>query len=36
MSILNKGKASVSTNGVEVYSKKVLDDEIRRLTITNI
>ncbi len=36
ISILNKGKASVSTNGVKTYSKETLGDKIRRLTTTNI
>ncbi len=26
----------VSTNGVEVYNKEVLGDEIRRLTVANV
>ena len=30
-----KGKAPVSTNGVEAYNKEALGDEIRRLTVTN-
>ncbi len=34
--ILNKDKVLVSTNGIEVYNKKVLNDEIRRLTATNV
>ena len=36
ISISNKGKISVSTNGVEVYSKEALSNEIRRLIIANI
>jgi len=36
MSTLGKGKAPVSTSGVEAYSKEVLGDEIRRLTIANV
>ena len=36
ISILSKGKASVSTNNIEVYNKEVLDDEICRLTTTNV
>ncbi len=36
MSISGKGKAPVSTNGVETYNKEVLGDEIRRLTATNV
>ncbi len=36
MSTLGKGKASVSTSGVEVYSKEALGDEIRRLIIANV
>ncbi len=31
-----KGKVPVSTNGVEVYNKEVLNDKIRRLIIANI
>ena len=34
--ILNKGKTPISTNGVEVYSKKVFGDEIRRLITANV
>ncbi len=36
MSILNKGKALVSTNNVEAYSKEALDDKIRKLIIINV
>jgi len=36
ISILSKGKASVSTSGIEAYSKETLNDEIRRLIIANI
>ncbi len=36
MFTLSKGKAPVCTNGIEAYSKEVLDDEIRRLIITNV
>ncbi len=36
MFTLGKGKAPVSTNGVEAYSKEALGDEIRRLTIVNV
>ncbi len=36
ISILGKGKAPVSTSGVEAYSKKALDDEIRRLITINV
>ena len=35
ISTLSKGKASISTNGVEAYNKEVLNDEIYRLTTTN-
>ncbi len=35
ISTSGKSKASVSTSGVEVYSKEVLSDEIRRLIATN-
>ena len=35
ISTSGKGKAPVSTNGVEAYSKKVLGNEIRRLTTAN-
>ncbi len=35
MSTSGKGKAPVSINGVEAYSKEALGDEIRRLTATN-
>ena len=36
MSTSNKGKTPASTNDVEAYSKEALDDEIRRLTTTNV
>jgi len=36
MFILGKGKAPAFTNGVEAYNKEILDDEIRRLTTTNV
>ena len=36
MSILNKDKAPVSINGIKAYSKEVLSDKIRRLTIANV
>ena len=36
ISILGKGKAPVSINDVETYSKKILDDKIRKLTTTNV
>ncbi len=36
MFILSKSKALVFTNGVEVYSKEALRDEIRRLIMANI
>ena len=36
ISTSNKGKAPEFTNGVEVYNKEALGDEIRRLTATNI
>ncbi len=36
ISISNKGKAPVSTSGIEVYSKETLGDEIRRLTTANV
>ena len=36
MSILDKGKAPVSTSGIEAYSKEVLGDEIRRLIVANV
>ena len=36
MSILSKGKAPASISGIEAYSKKTLNDKIRKLTITNI
>ncbi len=32
----SKGKAFVSTSSVKVYNKKALNDEIYRLTITNV
>jgi len=32
----NKGKASVSTNGIETYSKKTLGDKIRKLIAINV
>ncbi len=35
ISTSNKGKAPASTNGVEAYSKKVLGEEIRKLTAAN-
>ena len=35
MSTLGKGKAPVSTNGVEIYSKETLGEKIYRLTTTN-
>jgi len=35
ISISSKNKASISTSGVEVYSKETLGDKIRRLTIAN-
>jgi len=35
ISILGKGKAPASTNGVEAYSKEALDDKICRLTTAN-
>ncbi len=36
MSTSGKGKASISTNGVETYSKEALSNEIRRLIIINV
>ncbi len=36
MSTSSKGKASVSTSGVEAYNKKTLGDEICRLIVTNV
>ena len=36
MSTSGKGKTSVSTNGIEAYSKETLNDEICRLTATNV
>jgi len=36
MFILGKGKALVSTSGVEIYSKEVLGDEICRLIVANV
>ena len=36
ISILSKGKTPVFTNGIEVYNKEALGDEIRKLTIVNI
>ncbi len=36
ISTSNKGKAPVSTNNVEAYSKEVLGDEIRRLIVANV
>ena len=36
ISTLNKGKAFVSTNNIEAYSKEVLNDEIRRLIVANV
>ncbi len=36
ISTSDKGKTSISTNDVEVYSKEVLGDEIRRLIAANI
>jgi len=36
ISISNKGKMPISTNGVKAYSKETLSDKIRRLTTTNI
>jgi hypothetical protein len=35
ISTSSKGKASVSTNGVEAYSKEQLAEEIRRFTTAN-
>ncbi len=35
ISISNKGKTLVSTNDIEAYNKKTLDDKIRRLITTN-
>ncbi len=36
ISTLSKGKTPVFTNGVETYNKETLNDEIRRLTATNV
>ncbi len=36
ISTLGKGKAPAFISGVEAYSKEILNDEIRRLTIVNI
>jgi hypothetical protein len=36
MFILSKGKITVSTSGVEVYSKEQLAEEICRFTTTNV
>jgi len=36
MSTLGKGKAPASTNSVEAYSKKILNDKIRKLTVANV
>ncbi len=36
ISISSKSKTFVSTSNVEVYNKKTLDDEIRKLTTANI
>ncbi len=36
MFTLSKGKAPISTSGVEAYNKEALDDEIRRLIIANV
>jgi len=36
ISILGKGKTPISTNSIEAYNKKTLDDKIRKLTTTNI
>ncbi len=36
MSTLNKGKTLTSTNGIETYSKKTLNNKIHRLTTTNV
>ncbi len=36
ISISGKGKAPISTSGIEAYSKEVLGNEIRKLTITNV
>ncbi len=36
ISTLGKGKTPASTSGIEAYSKEVLGNEIRRLTIVNI
>ena len=35
ISTSSKGKAPVSTNGVEAYNKEAFGDEIRRLTAAN-
>ncbi len=36
ISTSSKDKAPVSTNGIETYSKKALNDKIRKLTTTNV
>ena len=36
MFILSKGKVSAFTSGVEAYNKEILNDEIYRLTATNV
>ncbi len=36
ISISDKGKAFVSTNGVEAYNKETLGDKICRLTVANV
>jgi len=36
ISNLGKGKTLASSNGIKAYSKEVLREEIRRLTITNV
>ncbi len=36
ISILSKGKALVSTSGIEVYIKEQLTIEIQRFTTTNV
>jgi len=36
ISTLGKGKVPVLSNGMEAYSKEVLGEEIRRLTVANV
>ncbi len=36
ISTLGKGKTPISTNSIEAYNKKTLNDKIRKLTTTNV